>query len=357
VSSPADPARLPLEAPGHADAGRLDEDQIPRHRSSAAARMAGLPVSTLRIWEQRYRVVAPPISAAGHRLYSLLDVQRLRLLRLLVGEGHAIGSIAGLPRARLDELASRSGVTLSGAPSPRPEAARPLSVVVVGRALAQRLLAGVLRRPGLGGRVDLVAVHGDLYEAQAQGKGQPVDLLLVHLGSLHVEAVERVGAVARRLNAGAVSVLYGFGPEHAADALRAAGAIVRRETLSDHELGVLIASTSTLLAERAPSVVESHPTGPVPQQRRFDEDTLIRIAAMSATIACECPRHLAGLVMELATFEQYSAECSSRNATDAALHLYLHQVAASARTMFEQALERVAMAEGIALPARETAPA
>ncbi|MFS8063941.1 MAG: MerR family transcriptional regulator, partial [Luteimonas sp.] len=31
----------------------------PHYRSGAVARMVRMPVSTLRIWEQRYKVVAP----------------------------------------------------------------------------------------------------------------------------------------------------------------------------------------------------------------------------------------------------------------------------------------------------------
>ena len=36
-------------------------------RSGTAARLAGLSPSTLRIWEHRYSVVAPPKSASGQR--------------------------------------------------------------------------------------------------------------------------------------------------------------------------------------------------------------------------------------------------------------------------------------------------
>jgi hypothetical protein len=57
------------------------------------------------------------------------------------------------------------------------------------------------------------------------------------------------------------------------------------------------------------------------------------------------------LLVSLSTFERYSFECADRSPADAALHRHLQRVAGSARALFEDALERVARAEGIALPA------
>jgi len=87
-------------------------------------------------------------------------------------------------------------------------------------------------------------------------------------------------------------------------------------------------------------------TGPVPA-RRYDGPELARIAAASTTVKCECPHHLAEVIMSLTAFEDYSAECESRSLDDAALHAYLHLITARARAMLEQALARVAAAEGI----------
>ena len=73
------------------------------------------------------------------------------------------------------------------------------------------------------------------------------------------------------------------------------------------------------------------------------------MAATVPTVACECPHHLADLVSALRAFEDYSADCESRNEADAALHHYLWRCAAQARAVFEDAIEHVAQAEGIAL--------
>ena len=79
------------------------------YRISAAAKLTGLSVDTLRAWERRYQAVVP---ARGdqQRGYSDSDVERLILLRAAVEQGHAISSVAGLQESELRELvANRSG--------------------------------------------------------------------------------------------------------------------------------------------------------------------------------------------------------------------------------------------------------
>jgi len=83
--------------------------------------------------------------------------------------------------------------------------------------------------------------------------------------------------------------------------------------------------------------------------RHFDNKALAEIASASAALNCECPHHIADLLVRLGNFETYSAECESRSPADAALHQYLAQITGNARAMMEIALERVIEAEGIAL--------
>ena len=79
----------------------------------ATARLTGLTVDTLRAWERRYQAVVP---ARGHRgrVYTDHHLARLKRLAALVGEGHAIGTIAALPDAALQKLGEAA----------RPEATR-----------------------------------------------------------------------------------------------------------------------------------------------------------------------------------------------------------------------------------------
>src|SRR3954469_3767552 len=79
------------------------------HRTGVAARLAGLPVETLRVWERRYDLSDTRRSAHGQRLYNADQVQRLKLLKQLVDQGHPIGQLAPLPTERLRELAGADG--------------------------------------------------------------------------------------------------------------------------------------------------------------------------------------------------------------------------------------------------------
>ena len=60
---------------------------------------------------------------------------------------------------------------------------------------------------------------------------------------------------------------------------------------------------------------------------------------------------VAELVMQLAHFERYSADCLSRTPADADLHRHLSELAGAARTLFEDALDRVMIEDGIVLEA------
>ena len=332
-------------------------------RSGTAARLAGLPVTTLRVWERRYAVVAAPKTATGQRLYSGADVQRLRLLKRLTDCGHAIGSVAGLSAEALDALTaaetSANRPAANSAATPQAPASGNLRVWVVGRGAAQKL-------EGLAA-CELVAVYDDLDTAETAGAtalastvASPPDVLLVQLASLMPAEVDRLTALAARLGSPSLVVLYAFGRESLVDSLRSAGATVRRDPISARELGILVTSvfgqkragsSSPAAASLAASAVLPLPT----QARQFDDASLAYLMNISTNVACECPRHVAEIVMQLASFESYSQDCLSRSPDDAELHALLTAVAASARTGFERALQRVMTAEGIVLPQRVSA--
>jgi methanogenic corrinoid protein MtbC1 len=88
-----------------------------RYRIGAAARLTGLTTHVIRVWERRYRVLAPSRSQGGARLYSETDLERLRLLRRAVAGGHAIGQIAALDDAALKRLLAAQPADAPAAPA------------------------------------------------------------------------------------------------------------------------------------------------------------------------------------------------------------------------------------------------
>lgn len=80
-------------------------------------RQTGLTAHVLRAWEKRYAAVCPTRSESGRRVYSDLDIHRLKLLSRVTRQGHPIGSVATLPDEVLETLAKQT--TISPAERPR----------------------------------------------------------------------------------------------------------------------------------------------------------------------------------------------------------------------------------------------
>lgn len=313
---------------------KFPEDSRVLYRSGVAARMAGLSPETLRVWERRYDLSETERSPHGQRLYSSEQVRRLSLLKQLVDQGHAIGVLAKLPVAQLQEM--------TGAPGAAPVAAGPVRVAVISTSLARRIEAG---RPD-GAAITVQCSCARLEQAASLPRDADVEVLLVELSELDESALPLIMAARKACAAAAVVVLYRFCSSATIRALRAQGCLAARVPAELGELVLLC--RSALSGERLPP--RQRPAVPEVPEVRFDEELLSTITASGSGLACECPRHLADLLMMVGSFERYSAQCASRNADDAQLHQELHHAAGHARAILEVAMERLARAEGLPLP-------
>ena len=79
------------------------EARAPHYPIRAVSKLTGIAIDTLRAWERRYGVVTPTRDDRG-RLYSLADVERLRLLQNAIAAGHSIGRVAPLSNQELRRL-------------------------------------------------------------------------------------------------------------------------------------------------------------------------------------------------------------------------------------------------------------
>ena len=304
------------------------------HRTGVAARLAGLPVETLRVWERRYALSDTDRSAHGQRLYSAEQVRRLGLLKQLVDQGHPIGVLAGLPLRQLEEM------TVSQA-LPQEATDKLIRVALLGESLIRRLSAG--GRDSLG--LVIRASCAKLAHAESVLQDAQADLLLVELSELDQSAVPQIAAAGRACGAVAVVVLYRFCASATIRQLRAQGCLVARVP---PELGELLLLCRAALANARPSLRERRTEAARP--RRFSEEALMAIGVAANSVDCECPRHLADILMTVGSFERYSAQCASRNEEDAQLHATLQLAAGQALTILEEAMERLARAEGLPLP-------
>ncbi|MGZ8994216.1 MAG: MerR family transcriptional regulator [Burkholderiaceae bacterium] len=322
------------------------------YRSGVAARLSGVPVDTLRIWERRYSVIGPKLSAGRQRLYSMPDIRRLAMIKQLVDMGHPIGTIAslssdellGMQAATRSLQVARPGRSVSGEPSD-------IKVALVGPVLAGEHFAKALS----GGTLKPTGRCADPANAVVALKDVIADIAIIELPTIHDADLGLVAAIKAACGAASAIVLYRFAPSAMVRRMRMAGHTMARATSDAAELEAICLDVG-----RRPRLDAGDALGWLqsaqPRPPRFDESTLAELSGASRAIECECPRHLVDLVMNLGGFERYSAECASVSPSDALLHLDLQRAAALARSIMEQALERLAIAEGLALPPPAASP-
>jgi len=324
------------------------------YRIGAAARLTGISAHTLRKWEDRYGLVEPRRSAGGERLYSGADVKRLALVKDLARSGMSLQRLADLSMAELERLFQQChGEPLDDAAN----GPGVVTVAAVGAALPTLLTqqAGKTRRMRIAAAAESVqaivaardrrAADGSL-EAAAE---TPIDVLIVECPVIGPATGADVERMLEAVGAPSAVVVYGFGARADVDASRRRHVALLRAPVDAVELERLCLGLVASLSETWPARSLARPLAdetPIPV-RRWNHTTLARVAGMSTSIACECPRHLADLVMSLSAFEEYSAQCENRNDDDAVMHHYLRITAATSRALFEDALERVARHEGL----------
>lgn len=86
-----------------------------RFSIAAVERDIGVSKDVLRVWERRYGFPAPDRDAHGERLYPVDQVERLRLVKRLLDQGHRPGRLMAAP---VEELAAMSSISASQLQAP-----------------------------------------------------------------------------------------------------------------------------------------------------------------------------------------------------------------------------------------------
>ncbi len=97
----------------------------PLYRIQAVAKATQVSEHALRVWERRYGTLSSHRSPAGYRLYTDDEIAKIRTLKDLLDQGHAIGDIASLSMRELERLRDRSrGIAPPALPQPVADVAR-----------------------------------------------------------------------------------------------------------------------------------------------------------------------------------------------------------------------------------------
>ena len=116
------PAAPRADAPLLSVRGIIERDmRTPPHASEASrdarlsigalSRATGVPVETLRTWEQRYGYPGAERKLSGHRVYPLAVVARLRRISVAIAAGHRAGDVVPASDAALDRLLAATGAS------------------------------------------------------------------------------------------------------------------------------------------------------------------------------------------------------------------------------------------------------
>lgn len=315
------------------------------YRIGTISKLAGIPVPTLRVWESRYAAFSPVKTDGQHRMYAEEDLLRATLLKQLSDAGHAISTIANLNVQELNLLYRKhqNAVTTSAEGRSSTQVG---TITVVGLGLAGRIESKKFSPHLSGCHLQVADIYADLEVAKTNTFSAPTEILLIKVNTLHEIVIRDIKEIISKNSVSQVIVLYNFGRDQVAQAMRGAGMIVRREPISDFDLAEVLQPVRKIKAAPAqPDPV----LGSVIPPRKYSDETLGRVANISTNVLCECPRHVAELITQLSSFEQYSQECLNNSSEDSQLHNYLASVSGTARALFEQALEKVAQHEGIKL--------
>lgn len=291
----------------------------------AISRETGIHVSTIRMWEARYGVLQPVRTDGGARRYSSTDLERLRLIKLLVDRGHKPSALAKLT---LDQLSSEFIGPPARAGANTPVAPR---IASMGSATWRSLLfADPAMKPWT------PAAHFDEL-ADVESRLETFDVGIVLTPALQMNLAKYLAAALSVYKTKTLVVIYEFSSSSVIRFLSALGIECIKYPAAPMDLARSLAS-----------IVESRQADAhSPAQPRFGMERLHTIAATDSHLLCECPKHLASLIISLHSFIQYSNQCVNDSPKDALIHEKLRDIASLGIVQLESGLDLVMEAEKI----------
>ena len=231
-------------------------------------------------------------------------------------------------------------------------------VIVIGPQITELLQSD----SGLGERAEIVLKCADLNEWTGLPANKcKADLVIIQCATVFPDTIELIKSRTEETGASRAIVVYHFTQEktalimesHSSKITAMRSPISAADLKSVCEADLAMAEIRNLSLNELPDdeVVESvvEPAASEIPDRQFSDELLARVSEISTSIECECPHHLASLILALNAFELYCRQCASRDEKDVMLHSFLHRKTANARLIMENALSTLAEAEGFDL--------
>jgi DNA-binding transcriptional MerR regulator len=259
------------------------------------ARLTDLTTHVIRAWEKRYHLNLAKRDAKGRRLYSLSDVEHLRLLNHAVNKGIKISDAAALTFHQLTQLLTTK--------ADQPEADN--SWIVFGAQLVHQLFN---LKPNNHYRV--ANSLAEIQQSLVNNKG--VKNIWLYLSDIN-DSIEHF----------IYDLLIQYG-----DTVQLTIFLQSSQTQARHRLASSSVKliTQPLCHELLVQTIEQLKQEPSLQQKTQPSTIdMKRLASLSTDLYCDCPRHLAELYQQTRSFIDYSESCEKLSPKDRAMHRFIHQ--------------------------------
>lgn len=278
----------------------------------------GIHSSTLRVWEARYQAITPVRTAGGARRYSQEDVQRLKWIKALAGMGHKVRLLAPLSLVEL-KLEFDNASSTSGADVPVDDTLR------LGSVGDSVWANSFFSHPSLHKWPDVAHVD-DL--SQLDKSVEQLDVIVVFTRALQFSLAKSIAEASIRNPDKLFMVVYEFSSAMAINQLRDLSVTCLKYPINLDEFSRHLISK---LGARKKSTDSKN--------FLFSPAKLQSIIASEHNILCECPRHLADLLVSLHGFIDYSNKCADDTPRDAFIHKKLRDIAHSSISQLESGLK------------------
>ena len=310
---------------------------------SVVARMTGLSSHVLRVWERRYSVVEPKRSDNQRRQYCQTDVDRLILLKRLVDNGHAIGSIA---RLGMDQLEDRIEKLEGSGPDHGQVGLHSTNAVQRIGLIGTSIRQSVREAADAVENLRIVGEFEDLDDLQASLQPGSIEIIFYEKDTLFMEDLPMIRQSIETVGAGRAIVIYRFAEGQVLESMASSEITALRAPIETAGVKLALGLHLQPIPSGETREISFHVDENIPP-RMFSSEDLMRFSKISPSLQCECPRHLATILRSLIAFEEYSRKCESKNVEDAELHGFLHLTTAQCRFDMEKALAKVLTHEGI----------
>ncbi len=308
----------------------------------AVSRITNIPVDTLRIWERRYSVVVPMRSKNADRLYQTKDINRLTLLKMLVDQGHSIGTVARLSN---DELSDRLNVHDKKIISKsQNNFGQTIHVAVIGEVLSLQIEHSQINNE----HFSFTGIYHNENDFIENKENDSIDILILEYPAIYEDDIDKIEVLFKQSNAKQLILIYGFTNSDARKILDQTSYkyIQAPVTIDNLQREVTDSIKDKNINSDKQNEIKLEDKAPL---RTYTSKQLINLSSTSSVIKCECPQHLSSMIIKLIQFELYSSECINRYEKDAELHAMLGNMAGHARSILEQALTKVVETENLSL--------